>query len=423
MTLPATPSWNTKDLSHFRSSEGGDLFDIHEHYSQWLGDAKPGGYYLYYLSAETQPGPQIRVRGEGAPARRLLNLASYNYLGLAQDPRVLEAAGQALARYGLGAAGSPYLSGALTLHDELTAELAHFKQAEDALLFPTGYSANLGAISALVGPGDVVIADIRAHASIFDGCVLSRAKLQLFRHNDPRSLARKLDGLPADARALVVVEGVYSMDGDLAPLPEIAALCQARPNTRLMVDEAHSAFVYGEHGRGLVEHFGVEDAVDVHMGTLSKSLGGMGGYITGSHEMIEYLRPYARSQMFSCALAPAVAGGVLEALRIAAAEPERRTQLWTNVERMRARLEQHGVDIGASRSQVIPIMVNDDERVFSVTARLMDAGVYLNPVRYPAVKRGRARLRVSVSAAHDPVELEQAADRIAEVLEEQGVLS
>jgi 8-amino-7-oxononanoate synthase len=410
--------WRQRDLSHFRGSEGRDLFDVHGHFSRWLEKARPGGYYLYELSAKSAPGREIKLSGD----RPLINLASYNYLGLAQEPRVIAAATAALAHFGLGAAGSPYLSGALGVHDELERELARFKGVESALLFPTGYSANVGTIAALVGPGDNVVVDILAHASIFDGCVLSRAKLHLFRHNDMRSLARKLEGCSAGGRTLVIVEGVYSMDGDVAPLAEIAALCE-RWGARLLVDEAHSAFIYGQHGRGLAEHFGVEGAVDVHLGTLSKSLGGMGGYVAGSSELITYLRPYARSQVFSCAIAPAVAGGVLEALRIAAAEPERRERLWRNVEVMRGALRERGVDIGDSTSQVIPIMVNDDDRVFEVTERLMAAGIYLNPVRYPAVKRNRSRLRVSVSAVHETEDLVHAAERIAEVLRELEVVA
>jgi 8-amino-7-oxononanoate synthase len=413
--------WRQRDLTHFRNSEGGDLFDVHGHYSRWLEYARPGGYYLYGLTASSAPGPQIQIESP-APDQPLINLASYNYLGLAQHPRVIAAAAACLAHYGLGAAGSPYLSGGLNVHDELVDEIVRFKQVESALLFPTGYSANVGTIAALVGPGDRVITDILAHASIFDGCVLSRAKLSVFRHNDVRSLERKLEDGSARGRTLVIVEGVYSMDGDVAPLAEIAAVCK-RHGARLLVDEAHSAFIYGQHGRGLAEHCGVEDQVDVHIGTLSKSLGGMGGYVAGSEEMVSYLRPYARSQMFSCALAPAVAGGVLEALRIAAAEPERRARLWRNVEAMRAALRERGVDTGDSSSQVIPIMINDDNRVFAVTEQLMAAGVYLSPIRYPAVKRHRSRLRVSVSAIHEPDDLVRASERIADVLRRLEVLT
>lgn len=413
--------WQERDLSHFRSGEGRDLFDVHSHFSRWLEHARPGGYYLYDLMASSAPGREIQIAKPGIE-HPLINLASYNYLGLAQHPQVIAAAAACLAHYGLGAAGSPYLSGALSVHDELAAELARFKGLDSALLFPTGYSANVGTIAALVGPGDTVITDILAHASIFDGCVLSRAKLSLFRHNDVRSLERKLEDVSDRGRTLVIVEGVYSMDGDVAPLAEIAALCR-HYGARLLVDEAHSAFIYGQHGRGLAEHCGVEDQVDVHIGTLSKSLGGMGGYVAGSAELISYLQPYARSQMFSCALAPPIAGGVLEALRIAAAEPERRTRLWRNVDVMRAALRERGVDTGSSSSQVIPIMINDDDRVFAVTEQLMAAGVYLNPVRYPAVKRHRSRLRVSISAIHEPDALVDAADRIADVLRRLEVIA
>lgn len=414
-------NWRQRDLSHFRSSEGRDLFDVHGHFSRWVEQARPGGYYLYELAASSAPGREIQIVGS-AEGRPLINLASYNYLGLAQHPRVIAAAAEALARYGLGAAGSPHLSGELRIHDELATEIARFKSVDSALLFPTGYSANVGTIAALVGPGDNVVTDILAHASIFDGCVLSRAKLSIFRHNDVRSLERKLDACSGRGRTLVIVEGVYSMDGDVAPLAEIASLCHAH-GARLLVDEAHSAFIYGQHGRGLAEHCGVEDRVDVHLGTLSKSLGGMGGYVAGSNELITYLQPYARSQVFSCALAPAVAGGVLEALHIASAEPQRRERLWRNVEVMRVALRERGVDTGDSSSQVIPIMINDDNRVFAVAEQLMEAGVYLNPIRYPAVKRNRSRLRVSVSAIHEPDDLVQAADRIAQVLRQLEVIA
>lgn len=413
--------WRQRDLSHFRSGEGRDLFDIHGHFSRWVEQARPGGYHLYDLTAKSAPGREIQLARPGFE-QPLINLASYNYLGLAQHPRVIEAASQCLARYGLGAAGSPYLSGALHVHEELERELARFKGVESVLLFPTGYSANVGAIAALVGPGDNVVTDILAHASIFDGCVLSRAKLSLFRHNDVRSLERKLEACSERGRTLVIVEGVYSMDGDVAPLREIAGLCK-QFGARLLVDEAHSAFIYGQNGRGLAEHCRVDDQVDVHLGTLSKSLGGMGGYVAGSTELITYLRPYARSQVFSCALAPAVAGGVLEALRIAAAEPERRERLWANVEVLRGALRERGVDTGESTSQVIPIMINDDNRVFAVAEQLMAEGIYLNPIRYPAVKRNRSRLRVSVSAIHEPEDLLWAAERIAEVLRRLEVIA
>ena len=411
--------WHQRDLSHFRQTTGEDLFDVHAHFSDWWNNARPGGYNLYEVAAHSAPGPRIQVPLVGGGARELLNLASYNYLGLSIRPEVLAAAASALRMYGLGAAGSPLLSGLMAVHEELVDGLAAFKAQEAAILFPTGYSANIGTISALVGPGDVVITDLLAHASILDGCAMSGAAIKLFRHNDCDSLERKLR--QARGRALVVVEGVYSMDGDLAPLDEIAPLCR-RYGARLMVDEAHSAFIFGEHGRGAVEHFGVEDVVDIHLGTLSKSLGGMGGYVAGSQQLIDYLRPYARSQVFSCALAPPVVGGLVEALRIAAAEPELRRRLWDNVAAMRSALLAGGVDIGSSTSQVIPIMIRDDVRIFDITRDLMAAGIFLNPIHYPAVKRRQSRFRVSISAAHEPAALERGAEIIAAVLARHGVI-
>lgn len=413
------PAWAARDFTHFFNSTGGDVFDVHRHFALWAKDARPGGYDLFELAAKSAPATRISLAGQAPNEPPLLNLASYNYLGLAQRPEVIEAAVRAVRHYGLGAAGAPPLSGQLRIHDELAAALARFKQTDQALLFPSGYSGNLGIISALVKPGDHVITDQYAHASIFDGITLSGARLVLYRHNDMASLESRLRR--AKGRVLVIAEGVYSMDGDLSPLPDIATLCR-QYKARLMVDEAHSAFVYGEHGRGVVEHFGVEDAVDVHFGTLSKSLGGIGGYVAGSQELIDYLRVYARSQVFSCAMAPAVAGGVLKALQIAEAEPQLRQQLWRNVAVMRQELDSHGVDTGRSNSQIIPVMINDDVLVFDIVRDLMQAGIYLNPVRYPAVGVNRSRLRISVSASHQAHELQQAAGTIARVLRERRVL-
>lgn len=408
--------WRNYDLSHFRSTTGDDLFDVHEHFARWSEAARPGGYELYLQPLSSAPAPQVRLSGRDGS---LLNLASYNYLGLSCRPEVIAAAQEAVAAYGLGAAGSPHLSGLLALHEALAAELAAAKGAQAALLFPSGYSANVGAISALVSPGDWVVADMNAHASIVDGCALAQANLSLFRHNDVESLEKRLSAAPG--RVLVVVEGVYSMDGDLAPLDAIAERCR-RHRARLLVDEAHSAFLYGAQGRGLAEHYGVEDAVDVHLGTLSKSLGGMGGYIAGSRAMIDYVRAYARSQIFSCALSPPVVGGLRAALRLARDEPQLRERLWSNVAVMREALLAEGVDIGASASQVIPIMVRDDSRIFTIARALERAGVYLNPILYPAVKRGQSRLRVSVSAAHQPEDLRAAAQTVGRVLRATGVI-
>ena len=418
--MRAQSIWQRRDLSHFRSTTGEDLFDIHEHFAGWLEHARPGGYWLHELPARSAPAVEIELsERDGLPTQPLVNLASHNYLGLAQHDEVIEAAAAALRRYGLGAVGSPRLGGLLDVHDQLERALAEFLGVESTVLFPSDYGANLGTIAALVGPGDVVITDAAAHAGIIDGCALARAKLVMFRHNDVHSLERRL--AEAEGRTLVIVEGVYAMDGDTAPLVEIAALCR-RYGARLMVDEAHSAFVYGARGRGLAEHCSVEDSVDVQLGSLSTALGGIGGYVGGSRALTDYIRAYARAHVFSCASTPAVAAGLLAALRLVIEAPQLRESLWRNVASLRGALARHGIDTGNSRSQVIPIMVNDDDAIFAIAEDLLRAGVYLNPIRYPEVKRQRSRFRVSVSAAHDGAMLERAAERIAAVLREHEVI-
>jgi 8-amino-7-oxononanoate synthase len=411
--------WRDRDVSHFRRATGDDLFEIHEHFARWSEKARPGGYELYDLRMTTAPATTVALQADAERHADLVNLASYNYLGLSTHPEVLEAAAAALRHYGLSASGSPMLSGLLEVHHALERDLAELKAVESMLLFPTGYATNVGVISALVGAGDVVIADALVHASIVDGVAMSQARMVYFRHNDLDALERALDR--NRGRVLVAVEGVYSMDGDLAPLPGIVERCR-RYGARLLVDEAHSAFVFGEHGRGAAEHFGVEPEVDVHVGTLSKSLGGMGGYVGGSRQLVDYVRTYARARTFSCGLTPPVAGGLRAALAVLRREPERRQRLWSNVAIMREALTRHGVGIGASESQILPVHVHDD-RIFAVARELLRAGVYLAPVRFPAVKQHQARFRISVSAAHEPGQLERGAEVIAEVLSRHGALA
>lgn len=414
-------NWSDYNLSDFTKNRGNDIFDVHQDYFKWLKGARPQAYHLFYdLASETAPATRIKLGTQAVHDKLLLNLASYNYLGMAQCPKVIEAAVNALGKYGLGSSGSPYLSGRLKIHIELAEELAQFKDLEAVAIFPSGYSANVGLIPALVNKGNVVITDILAHASIIDGALLSGADLVFFLHNNLTSLERKLKSAPK-GKTLVAVEGVYSMDGDVAPLADIAKLCK-RYGARLMVDEAHSAFVYGKNGRGLVEHFGVEDLVDVHVGTLSKSLGGIGGYVAGSLELISYVQAYARSQSFSCALSPVVAAGVLKALKVIKNEPDLRGALWRNVKVMRESLLSHGIDIGESTSQIIPVMINHDIKIFKIVKELIAFGVYLNPICYPSVKKNKSRLRVSISAAHEPKDLRKAAELIAKTLLNNNIL-
>jgi glycine C-acetyltransferase len=361
----------------------------------------------------------VRVRNrKTGEVKDLLNLASYNYLGISYRDEVKEAAIEALRRYGLGASGSPILSGTFDIHNELTQAIADFKEKDAAILFPTGYSANVGFISSLMRAGDTIFLDQYSHASVVDGAILAKSKTVFFRHNNPLDLERKLAG--TRGKKLVVVEGVYSMDGDMCVLPEIVEVSK-RHGARILIDEAHSTFLFGRHGRGVAEHFDLEKEVDFHLGTFSKSLGGQGGFVCGSKALIDYVNAFGRSRFFSCNLAPALAAGLLAGLRIVEQEPQLRTKLWSNVAYLRRRFAEEGIDIGKSCSQVMPVLVNNDAKVFAVAEKIQDGGLFLQPVTYPAVPKHKSRLRISVSAAHSEEELEQAVQVIAGVLREEGI--
>jgi glycine C-acetyltransferase len=409
------------DYSSFYYSSSDDVFAILEPYTEWYDDAQLRGYYLYGQPISSRPQPRVELQ-EKLEQRRLnlLNLSSYNYLGLSYRPEVIEAAKRAVDRYGLGAAGSPLLSGTMDVHLELERELAAFKNKPACMLFPTGYSTNIGLLQGIMRPGDLIVADQNSHASIVDGAILSKADVRFFRHNKPEDLEKKLKGA-SSGRKLVVVEGVYSMDGDVCRLPEIVEIAK-KYGARTMIDEAHSTFIYGENGRGVAEVYGLEDQIDIHVGTLSKALGGQGGYVAGSSSLYKYLEGFARSRLFSCALSPVVATGVLEALRIAGREPGLRGRLWANVAHIRRLLREEGIDVGESTSQVIPVMIRNDRRIFEIGHRLQRAGLYLQPIVFPAVAKHRSRFRISVSAAHTHDQLNEGVAILAHVLREEGLL-
>lgn len=409
------------DYSNFYYSASDDLFAIFGPYDDWwYGSARKNGYYLFSQPMSTKPGPQINLEEQLThKTLALLNLASYNYLGLSYHPEVIAAAKAALDHYGCGAAGSPILSGTMDLHLTLEKELAEFKNKEAAMVFPTGYSTNVGLLSALLRPGDWAILDQNVHASIVDGAIMSKAQVRFFRHNKPDDLAKKLKG--TSGKRLVVVEGVYSMDGDTACLPELVKIAKDA-GARVMIDEAHSTFVYGKNGRGVAEHFDMDDQIDIHVGTFSKALGGQGGYVAGSQGLYNYLMGFARSRVFSCALAPSVTAGVLAALRVAKREPELRDKLWDNVAHFRGLMSAAGVDVGESTSQIVPIMIRDDRRILGIAQALQRAGLYLQPILYPAVAKHRSRFRVSISAMHTTDNLDKAAAILIDTLRAEGVL-
>ena len=379
-------------------------------------DARAAGLYPYYRALSSAQDPVVRC-GD----RELVMLGSNNYLGLANHPEVKEAAAIALAEYGTGVAGSRLLNGTLDLHVELEDRLAQFTRRESALVFTTGFQVNLGVLSSLLGRRDVAVLDALDHACIIDGCRLGFGRTVKYRHNDMRDLARKLAQIKKGAGILIVVDGVFSMEGDVAPLPEIAELARAH-EARLMVDDAHGLGVFGECGRGTPEHFAMEDEVDLLMGTFSKSLATVGGFVAGAAPVINHIRHVARSGIFSAALPPASVAAASKALDIVEREPERRKQLWENARYLKRELVRLGFDTGESSSPVIPVVVGDDDDVYRATIRLQELGVFANPVVSPAVPRGRAMIRTSCIATHTREHLDRALEAFAQMGRELGLI-
>jgi glycine C-acetyltransferase len=329
---------------------------------------------------------------------------------------VIDAAKNALDYYGLGASGSPILSGNYQIGLDFEAQVARFKRKEAALVFQTGYATNLGFISSIMRPGDTIILDQFAHASIVDGAILSRAHISYFKHNDIHDLEKKL--IKAKGKKLVVVEGVYSMDGDFCPLADIVILSK-KYGARILLDEAHSAFIYGENGRGIAELLDLEDQIDYHMGTFSKSLGGIGGYICASAEVINYVTAYARSRFFSCNLPPAVVAGLSKALEIAIAEPQLRDKLAHNVAMMKEQLGKYNIDTSHSQSQIIPLIIGNESKTFRIAKKILNEGVFVLPIVYPAVTKNKGRLRISISATLDDTQIERATSIIAHAIQSE----
>jgi glycine C-acetyltransferase len=415
----AKATFSDYDYSNFYYGAGDDPLNLLAPFGEWYEEALPNGYYLYSEPLSSAPGVRVQVRNRKTGViHELLNMASYNYLGISYRPEVKRAAIEATEKYGLGASGSPILSGTFDIHNEFAAALASFKTKEACILFPTGYSANVGFISSIMRAGDHIILDQYSHASIVDGAILAKSKTVFFRHNNPLDLERKLSS--TRGKKLVVVEGVYSMDGDVCALPEIVDVCK-RHGARILIDEAHSTFLFGPNGRGVAEHFGLEKEIDFHLGTFSKSLGGQGGFVCGTRGLVDYVNAFGRSRFFSCNLAPGLVAGLHAGLRIVENEPHLRTKLWSNVAYLRRRFAEEGVDIGKSTSQVMPVMVLNDGKVFQVAEKIQDRGLFLQPVTYPAVPKHKSRLRISVSAAHTESDLEEAVGIIAGVLREEGI--
>ena len=373
-------------------------------------ECRDKGIYPYFHALESRQDTEVMMEG-----KRRIMLGSNNYLGLTAAPEVVAAAEVALAEYGTGCSGSRFLNGTLRLHLELERELADFVHMDGAVTFSTGFQSNLGIISALVGRGDYVICDRENHASIYDGCRLSFGKMLRYRHADMDDLEAKLRAVPESAGCLIVTDGVFSMGGDIAKLPEICALAE-KYGARVMVDDAHGLGVIGEGGRGTASHFGLEDKVGVIMGTFSKSLASLGGYMAASELVCDYVRHNSRPFIFSASIPPSNCAAALAALRLLKEHPELPQRLNGLASYARAGLKARGLRIIESETPIIPIYTYEMENTLVSAKRLYDAGVYVNPVLPPAAAPGECLLRVSCMATHTEALLDEAMDIIAEVL-------
>ena len=367
------------------------------------------GLYPFFRTIQSAQDPEIIMNG-----RKMIMVGSNNYLGLTNHPKVKEAAIEAIKKYGTGCAGSRFLNGTLDIHVQLEEKLAGFMRKDSALIFSTGFQVNLGVISALVGKDDIVIIDKMDHASIIDGCRLSFGEVKKFRHNDMADLERVLREYE-DKDTLIVVDGVFSMEGDIANLPDIVTLAK-KYGARLMVDDAHGIGVLGKTGRGTAEHFGLEDEVDLIMGTYSKSLASIGGFISGSADVIHYIKHLARSLVFSASPPPASVASVSVAIDIIESEPERREQLWKNTQKMLDGFKQIGFQTGRSETPIIPVIVGDDEKAFLMAMMLQEEGIFANVAVTPAVPTGMALIRTSYMATHTDEHL----DKVLKAFEKVG---
>ena len=385
-----------------------DIFEKCYHFTE-AKEAIEKGIYPYFLALSENEGSESVFRG-----KRVIMCGSNNYLGLTTHPKVKEAACQALKRFGTSCTGSRFLNGTLELHEQLEHELAEWVRKPAALIFSTGMQTNLGTISALVGRGDYVILDKQDHASIVDGARLSFGKTVRFNHNDLQHFEKVLASIPADAGKLVVVDGLYSMEGDLAPLPDMIPIMQ-KYQARIMVDDAHGMGVFGG-GRGVAEHFGVTDQIDLIMSTFSKSFASLGGFIAGDADVVHYIKHFARALIFSASIPPANTAAALAALQVMREEPERIERVNRNAEKMRKGFSDLGFNIGKSVSPIIPIIIGDDQLTFLTWKLLLDNGVFVNPVISPAVPVGMQLLRTSYMATHTDEQL----DKVLEVFEKVG---
>lgn len=393
----------------------GQLQERYKHYREPQKYIE-AGVYPYFRAITSKQGTEVDMEGH-----HVLMFGSNAYTGLTGDQRVIDAAKRALDKYGSGCAGSRFLNGTLDIHVQLEKELAEFVHKDATLCFSTGFSVNQGVLAQVVGKGDYIICDDRDHASIVDGRRLSFARQLHYKHNDMEDLERVLKALPQDAIKLIVVDGVFSMEGDLAKLPEIVAL-KKKYNCSVMVDEAHGLGVFGKQGRGVCDHFGLTDEVDLIMGTFSKSLASIGGFIAGDADTINYLRHTCRTYIFSASNTPAATAAAMEALHILQQEPERLENLWEVTKYALERFREEGFEIGDTESPIIPLYVRDIEKTFLVTKLAFDAGVFINPVIPPACAPQDTLVRFALMANHTKDEVNRGVKALKKIFVEQGII-
>jgi 8-amino-7-oxononanoate synthase len=391
------------------------LFDKCRNFTR-AREVQAAGLYPYFKAISRSEDTVVVIEG-----KERIMMGSNNYLGLTHHPEVLGAARSALERYGSGCTGSRFLNGTLDLHEQLETELAEFLGKESCLVFSTGYQANLGVISGLVGRGDVVFLDKLDHASIVDGAKMSHGETTRFNHGDLAGLDRKLQRVPEGTGTMLIVDGVYSMEGDVADLPALLRITQ-KYGAALAVDDAHSIGVLGPKGDGTAAHFGVTDEVDLIVGTFSKSLASIGGFAAGAENIIHYLKHHSRPLIFTAALPPSNTAGVLAALHVMQREPERRDALWANTRRLQDGLRTLGFDIGPTDTPIVPVLIGPLEKTFLFWRKLFDAGVFTNPVVPPAVPPSQCRLRTSLMATHTDEQIDRALDTFGRLGKELGVI-
>ena len=379
-------------------------------------EVKAMGIYPYYRPIESGQDPVVKMQG-----RDVMMFGSNSYLGLSDDPRLKEAAIEAIRKYGTSCSGSRFLNGTLDIHLALEEKLAKLVGKEEAVTYSTGFQVNLGVVSCLGFRNGYIFLDALDHACIIDGSRLSYSRVLKFPHNDVESLEKRLALAPVDAPKLIVVDGVYSMEGDIAPVPAIVALCE-KYNASLMIDDAHGLGVMGNHGRGTADHFGLTDKVDLIMGTFSKSFGSLGGFIAGDHEVLNYLKHNSRSLIFSASMPPANVAAVSKAIDIMLSEPERLDHLWALTRHAHEEFKARGFDIGHTQSPIIPLFVRDLQKCLTAVKMALDEGIFITPVIPPAVPEDSVIVRFALMATHNFEQLDEAIDKLTKVFKKLEII-